>query len=139
MLSENSMVRRAFAAAVKRLFVDVCSVYVAEKNVGAGGKVDFARRVLFENLPCRISFDSIGFAKSSGAMQRSRFTRKNLIPAAEISSAVRLFVEPQYDFPEGSEVRVLHEGEELVFRASGYAAVYSSHREIVLSSAERFV
>ncbi len=139
MLSENSLVNRAFHAAVKRLFKDVCTVYIVKKSLGGNGGTAFSKRVLFENIPCRISFDSIGYAKLNGSMERTRFTRKNLIPAAEISSAVRLFVEPQFDIPEGSDVYVLHDGVPLKFRASGYSATYYSHREIVVVPFEKFV
>lgn len=139
MLSKNQVVTGAFTAAVNRLFKDVCTVYVVEKSTGEDGGTVFSKRVLFENIPCRISFDSIGHAKTNGGMERTRFTRKNLIPADEISSEVRLFVEPQFDIPEGSEVYVLHGGEPLKFRAAGYAAAYLSHREIVVVPVEKFV
>lgn len=139
MLSKNSMVSAAVPAAVKLLFTDVCTVFVNEKIEGAGGAARFSRRVLFENIPCRVSFDSISSAKSNGSMERTRFTRKNLIPAAEISSAVRLFVEAEYDIPPGSEIHVLRRGGLLRFCASGYAAVYSSHREIMVVPVEKFV
>lgn len=131
MLSENKMVLNA----VKRLFTDVCTVYVFD---GADGGSN-SGRVLFEKIPCRISYDSIDFAKVNGSMERTRFTRKNLIPAAEISSVIRLFVAPEYAIPAGSEVRVFHGGKERVFRASGYPAVYGSHCEVLMVPAEKFV
>lgn len=139
MLSKNKMVKNAFLGAVKRLYEDVCTVYVIEKSEGRDGSSEFSRRVLFEEIPCRISYDSIGYAKQKGSTERTRFTRKNLIPAAEISCVVRLFVEPQFCIPAGSEICVFREFGCEYFRASGEAAVYSSHREIILIPAEKFV
>lgn len=133
------MVKNAFRGAVKRLFDDVCTVYAIEKAEDKNGASEFSRRVLFEKIPCRISYDSIGFAKQKGSTERTRFTRKNLIPAAEISSVIRLFVEPQFNIPAGSEICVFRDGGCEYFRASGEAAVYSSHREILLIPAEKFV
>lgn len=139
MLSKNTMVKALAGDAVKRLFTDVCTVYSAEKKQGADGQTVFRREVLYENLPCRISFESINYARVGGAMERTRFPRKNLIPAAEISTVVRLFYAADVDIPEGAEVVVERCGELLNYRAAGASAVYSSHREVLLQAAEKFV
>lgn len=139
MLSQNSLVRRAVCAAARLLFTDVCTVYSVVKSTCESGATVFEREVLLENIPCRISFESIGCARVDGAMERTRFPRKNLIPAAEISSVVRLFCAAEYDIPEGAEVYVLHGGELLKYRAAGCSAVYSSHREVLLQAADKFV
>lgn len=127
MLSKNKMVSNA----LKRLHKDVCTIYTidAENNW----------RPIFENIPCRISYDSIDHAKQNGSMERSRFTRKNLIPALEISAVIRLFLDAEYDVPPGSRIRVIRNDKPHYFRAAGYGASYASHREVLIIPSEKFV
>ena len=125
-LSENKMVRNA----VKRLYEDVCTVYNADD--------DGNWKIAAENIPCRISYDSINYAKQNGSMERSRFTRKNLIPALEISAVVRLFFDAEILISAGSRICVIHGNSPLYFRAAGYSAAYTSHNEVLIVPIERF-
>lgn len=127
MLSKNKMVR----GALRGLHKDVCTIYTVD------AENDW--KPLYENIPCRISYDSISQAKQNGSMERSRFTRKNLIPAMEISAVIRLFLEAEYDVPAGSRICVIHNEKPLYFRAAGYSAGYSNHKEILIVPAEKFV
>lgn len=117
--------------AVKRLYKDVCTVY----NIDSENNW----RPVFENIPCRISYDSINYAKQNGSMERSRFTRKNLIPAMEISAVIRLFLDSEYYVAPGSRICVIHNDKLLYFRAAGYTSNYSSHNEVLIVPAEKFV
>lgn len=127
MLSENKMVRNA----VKRLYEDVCTVY----NVDEDGNW----KKVCENIPCRISYDSINYAKQNGSMERSKFTRKNLIPALEISAVVRLIFDAEISISAGSRICVIHGNSPLYFRAAGYSARYTSHSEVLIVPMEKFV
>ena len=127
MLSKNKMVSNALG----RLYKDVCTVYTIDEENNW--------RPVFENIPCRISYDSIGYAKQNGSMERSRFTRKNLIPAMEISAVIRLFLGAEYNIPAGSRICVTHNEIPLYFRAAGYSASYTSHSEVLIVPAEKFV
>lgn len=117
--------------ALKRLHKDVCTVYRVDG--------DNNWRPIFERIPCRISYDSIDRAKQNGSMERSRFTRKNLIPAMEISAVIRLFLDSEYYVAPGSRICVIHNDKLLYFRAAGYTSNYSSHNEVLIVPAEKFV
>lgn len=124
--------------AVESLFDCVCRVIIRKKSKAADGSVRFEDEILYEGLPCRISYESVGSAKKSSRLERPNSTRKNDTLAAEISAYIRLFVSPDADIPPGSDVVVSRAGKEFRFVAAGIAAVYPGHKEIVMTSREEF-
>lgn len=116
----------------RSLFDCVCRVIVKKKRRAEDGSVRFEDEVLYDGIPCRISYEAISPAKKSSRQERINFTRKNDTLAAEISANVKLFVPADADIPPGSTVAVSKAGKELYFVCSGVAAVYSGHREIVM-------
>ncbi len=125
-------------AAAESLYDSVCRVVVRKKNKAADGSTRFEDEVLYEELSCRIAYESVASAKRSSRFDRLNFTRKNDTLAAEISATVRLFVPPDAEIPPGSEIVVSKAGKEYRFASSGIAAVYPGHREIVLMPQEEF-
>ncbi|MDE7229903.1 MAG: hypothetical protein K2N56_05420 [Oscillospiraceae bacterium] len=131
----NGQYSAAFAKAhrfTRSLFDCVCRVIVKKKRSAEDGSVRFEDEVLFDGIPCRISYEAISPAKKSSRQERINFTRKNDTLAAEIAATVKLFVPADVDIPPGSEVIVSKVGREFSFVCSGIAAVYSGHREIVM-------
>lgn len=124
--------------AAESLYDYVCRVIVRKKVKAADGSFRFEDKVLYEGLPCRISYESVSSAKRSSRLERLNFTRKNDTLAAEISATVRLFVSPDADIPPGSKVVVSGVDKEFCFVSSGIAAVYPGHKEIVLISSEEY-
>lgn len=124
--------------ACEALFDCECRVIVQKKYKAADGSVKLKDEVLFENLPCRLSYGTLSTAKKGSRLERLSFTRKNDTLAAEISATVRLFVSADADIPPGSKVVVLKEGREMQFICSGIAAVYPGHREILMAAREEF-
>ena len=124
--------------ACEALFDCGCRVIVQKKHKAADGSTKFKDEVLYEGLPCRISYEQLSPAKKSSRLERLSFTRKNDTLAAEISAAVKLFVSADADIPPGSKIVVYKEGKELCFVCSGIAAVYPSHREIIMVSQEEY-
>lgn len=124
--------------ACEALFDCECRVIVRKKYKAADGSTKFKDEVLFERLPCRISYEQMSSAKKSSRLERLSFTRKNDTLAAEISAAVRLFVSADADIPPGSKIVVNKEGRELCFVCSGIAAVYPGHREILMAAQEEY-
>lgn len=116
----------------RSLFDCVCRVVVKKKYKAADGSVRLEDEVLYDGIPCRISYEAISPAKKSSRQERINFARKNDTLAAEISAEVKLFVPADADIPPGSTVVVSKAGKELYFVCSGVAAVYSGHREIVM-------
>lgn len=128
---------KAFKA-VESLYDCRCRVIVRKKLKSADGSVRFENEVLYEGLPCRISYEAISSAKKSSRQERLNFTRKNDTLAEEISATVKLFFSPSADIPPGSEIVVFKEGAEFHYVSAGIAAVYPGHKEIVLVSREEF-
>lgn len=124
--------------ACEALFDCECRVVVREKYKAADGSVQFKKEVLYEGLPCRISYESVNPSKKSSRLERLSFTRKNDTLAAEILATVKLFVSADADIPPGSEIVVMKEGRELCFVSSGIAAVYPGHKEIMMAAREEF-
>ena len=125
----------AFAKAhrfTRSLFDCACRVIVKKKHRAEDGSVRLEDEILYDGIPCRISYEAISPAKKSSRQERVNFTRKNDILSAEISAEVKLFVPVEADIPPGSTVVVSKAGKELYFVCSGVAAVYSGHREIVM-------
>ncbi len=133
-MGQRGTVRKA----VESLYDCVCRVITKRKSKAADGSVRFKNVILYEDLPCRISYESVGSAKKSSRLERPNSTRKNDTLAAEISAYVRLFVSPSADIPPGSAVVVSKAGKEFHFVAAGIAAVYPGHKEIVMVSREEF-
>lgn len=124
--------------AAESLYDSVCRVVVRKKDKAADGSTRFADEVLYEELPCRIAYESVVSAKRSSRLERLNFTRKNDTLASEISATVRLFVPPDAEIPPGSEIVVSKAGKEYRFASSGIAAVYPGHKEIVMIPREEF-
>lgn len=130
--------RDAARKAAESLYDCVCRVVIQKKTKAADGSVRFEDEILYEGLPCRISYESVGSAKKSSRLERPNSTRKNDTLAAEISAYIRLFVSPDADIPPGSAVVVSKADREIHFVAAGIAAVYPGHKEIVMVSREEF-
>ncbi len=140
-MTQDGQYSAAFAKAHKftrPLFDCVCRVIVKKKHRAEDGSARLEDEVLYDGIPCRISYEAISPAKKSSRQERINFTRKNDTLAAEISATVKLFVSADADIPPGSEVIVSKAGKELYFVCSGAAAVYSGHREIVMIPREEF-
>ena len=72
-----------------------------------------------KQLPCRLSFES-----SRAASQTET--------AAAVAQGVKLFLAPDIAVPAGSKIVVTQNGRTTVYAASGEAAVYPTHQEIML-------
>ena len=135
---EMSMIPNDLQKEVGSLYDCVCRV-VIRKKIGQGdGSVRFEDELLYASLPCRLSYETVGAAKKSGRPERQNSMRKNDILAEEICLSVKLFFSPTADIPPGSTVVVSKAGEEYVFVSAGIAAVYPSHKEIILTAREKF-
>lgn len=109
-----------YANALRRLWAGVCSVYVKRDEVSqSNGKNESQSVLLYEALPCRISFSSIPVAKEDGT-------------AAEVFQTIKLFVDRSVDIPPGSRLDITQNGETESYACSGTPAVYSTHKEIML-------
>ena len=134
----SNMWQNAAHLACEALFDCGCRVIVRKKYKAADGSTQFNEEVLYENIPCRISYESLDPSKRSSRLDRMNFSRKNDTLSSEISATVKLFVSADNDIPPGSRIVVFKEGKELCFVSSGIAAIYPGHKEIMMVSQEEY-
>ena len=124
--------------ACEALFDCVCKVMVRNKFKAWDGSTRFKDEVLYDGLPCRISYESVSTSKKSSRFERTSLTRKNNTLGSEISATARLFVSADADIPPGSKIFIFKDGREFRFVSSGIAAVYPGHREILMAAYEEY-
>ena len=81
--------------------------------------------VVLENVPCRLSFESVAPVQQTET-------------AAAVSQTVKLFVSPEIVIIPGSKLTVTQNGVTTDYKGSSIAAVYTTHQEIMLDLFERW-
>ena len=102
----------------KLLHRDRCDIYSFVPQQGSSGTV-MAKIMIFEGLPCRLSF-----VHSAPALP------SETVSSSEISAV--LFAGSGVSVPEGCEIRVFRGGVSYLFSAVGISKIYGSHCEIPL-------
>jgi hypothetical protein len=110
------MVRKAV---LKTLWNDTCTVYVQTKVQNPNNKrTEFVESVLFENEPCKLSFES-NTTSGNGNV-------------ASVSQSVKLFLDNGLLIPSGSKIVVKRADNTFTYKNSGEPSVFSAHQEISL-------
>lgn len=113
-------------AILKRLWKDVCSVYVQEEHVNLNNKrTQFTETLLFENEPCKLSFESALPSDAAGNV-------------SSVSQKVKLFIGNNVTIPEGSKVCVTRGDKVYTYKSSGIPSVFTEHQEIALEIFDRW-
>lgn len=107
--------------AIQSLWTGVCNIFGFKDVEDKYGATIHTEVVLFENLPCRLSFKNI-----SQTSQTESF--------AVSSQIVKLFIAPEVYVPPGSVIEVTQNGVTRKYKHSGISAVYTNHQEIVLEA-----
>ena len=110
----------AYAKAVKTLWSGRCDVFILE-NVKdeMSGRTKQREARLYENEPCRITYDSVS-------------TTEQTQGAAKRVQTVTLHIDKSVNIPAGSRISVTQNGVTELYKQSGVPAVYSVHQEIPL-------
>lgn len=74
---------------------------------------------VIENQPCKLSFEKLNAVVQTDT-------------AAAISQGTKLFIAPEVEVKGGSKIVVVQNGVTTEYSASGEAAVYPTHKEIML-------
>lgn len=106
---------------IQSLWAGVCNIFGFKDVEDEYGATSHAEVMLFENLPCRLSFKNI-----SQTSQTESF--------AVSSQVVKLFIAPDVYVPPGSVIEVTQNGITRKYKHSGISAVYTNHQEIVLEA-----
>lgn len=110
-------------AALETLYTDRCTIYGSSPTVDATTALtSFVDSTLESDVPCRLSFERLDAAGGDNA--------------ASAQQGVKLFLPPCVDVPVGSHVSVNRCGRQLYYRCSGFAGLYKSHQEIILTAEE---
>lgn len=106
--------------ALEFLWKGRCTVKTMEEVFNEVTKrTEFVEVVRFENVPCKLSFETVTAAKEKDY-------------AAAVGQVVKLFIGNEYDIPPGSKITVTQNGKTTDYERSGEPAIYSNHQEIVL-------
>jgi len=106
--------------AIESTYEGICSIveygdiFDEQTKITSQGEI-----VVLEGQPCKLSFETISAANQSDT-------------AASVSQRTKLFVSPKIIVDPGSKIVVTQNGVTTEYSASGEAAVYFSHQEIML-------
>lgn len=120
MVIPHDLVRKA----IESRYDNVCSIYVYQDVFDEDTKQTKRERVLMlENIPCRLSYQTQAFASLVS-------TQADGIP--EAYQSVKMFIAPELDIPENSEIEVNRYGRLLKFKRSSVPVIHSNHQEVMV-------
>ena len=120
MVIPHKLVRKA----IESRYESTCSVYVYDDVFDPDTKQTKRERVLLiENQPCRLSYQTQAFASLVS-------TQTDGIPASYQSTKV--FLAPELDIPENSEIEVNWQGRLLKFKRSSVPVIHTNHQEVMV-------
>ena len=106
--------------ALQKLWNDTCSVYTYGKTVNATTKrTEFAETLLYDNQPCKLSFESLSATAEDNHAPR-------------ITQGVKLFVDNLLSIPDGSKVVITRGSNTFTYKSSGEPGIFTNHQEINL-------
>lgn len=112
--------------AIETLYTGICSISEYRAVEDKVTKITAFKEVLiYKDYPCRVSFNSIHKADSSG-----------IITGA--SQSVKLFICSRVDINPGSKITVVQNGFTGEYKSSGVPAIYSNHQEVLLEIFKEF-
>lgn len=111
--------------ALQKLWTDRCTVIVRVKKKDEQSKLtDFVEETLFEEEPCKLSFESFST------------TGEGNVPS--LGQAAKLFLSNQKEVPAGSKIVVTRQGKTFTFARSGEPGWFTCHQEINLELWKRW-
>lgn len=112
--------------AIESLYTGICNVIVYDDVTDPETHLtEKDEVVVFENIPCKLSFERVNSNVSSETY-------------SEKGQGVKLFVNPELVVPPGSKIVVEQNNVVNAYKLSGEPAVYASHQEIPLELFERW-
>lgn len=110
---------KEYGKAVKSLWNGRCKVTSKKSETDPDTNMEtFTERVLLEDEPCRISFQS------------SMPVADDTTP--KVYQSIKLFISAEKNIPPGAKITVTQNGRTESYTRSGMPSVYSVHQEIML-------
>lgn len=120
MVIPNELVRKA----IESRYESTCSIYIFDDVFDEDTKQTKRERVaLIENQPCRLSYQTQAFASLVS-------TQNEGVPSAYQST--KIFMSPEIDVPENSEIEVNWQGRNLRFKRSSVPVIHTNHQEVMV-------
>lgn len=106
--------------ALKKLWKDSCTVYIHSKKRNEQTKLtEFVETALFENEPCKLSFESLTTISETAHAPSKR-------------QGAKLFLDNELSIPSGSKIVVTREDKTFEYKKSGEPGMFTHHQEIPL-------
>ena len=110
-----------YKKALQSLWTDKCSVYTYSKTLNELTKrTEFGETLLYSNIPCKLSFDSLATTNSSGDH------------VDEKTQNVKLFLDETMLIPIGSKVVVTRGKNTFIYKVIG-SGIFHNHQEVKLT------
>lgn len=120
MVIPNKLVRKA----LESRYTATCSVYVYQDKFDEDTKQTRRERTaLFVDQPCRLSYQTQAFASLVS-------TQNEGVPSSYQST--KIFLAPELDIPENSEIDVMWFGRKLEFNRSSVPVIHTNHQEVMV-------
>ena len=126
LLARIAKARKNAQFAIESLYEGVCNIYTYEETQADTGENVKDRQLLYEAVPCRISFDNSPAASDADTVDT-------------IAQGITLFLPPLCRIPPGCFIEVTQNGNVTAYQNSGPAKIYATHQEIALNLAEEYV
>lgn len=108
--------------AIESRYEGLCTISINE-TIRVKGVTKTVETVVYEDLPCRLSYQSVQTSTDSDTK-------------ATAYQEIRLFIAPEIEIKEGAKITVTQHGKTNKYRRSGKPLVYSNHQEILLEILE---
>lgn len=120
MVIPHDLVRKA----IESRYESTCSVYVyGDVFDEATKQTRRERKLLIENQPCRLSYQTQAFASLVSSQSDG-------VPSTYQST--KIFMAPELDIPENSEIEVNWQGRLLKFKRSSVPVIHTNHQEVMV-------
>lgn len=107
-----------FTKAIQSIWHDTCTVYV-KSPVKHGVITSFDDVVLYEDLPCRLSYSD------SKTAQEGELVTK-------VGQVITLFLASDVEIPAGAKIAVTHAKTTTIYKQSSQIRVHTNHIEVNL-------
>ncbi len=121
MLSKDEMVR--ISGILTDMFIGTCTIFEVEKYVRENKTIGFNEKVVYSDVPCRLSFNT------NRSVNESADEYGHIL---EVSQKVKLFLSKDIEVRAGSRISISQNGKTYKYKKSGTGRFYQTHQEISL-------
>lgn len=117
MLSQNQLVK--VRNTLEKTYKGKCTITEHQKITKADHSTVFQDVIVYQDKPCRLSFESVT-------------TTDQTESANKLVQTIKLFISPDIVIKPGSKISVKQDNINADYKSSGVSAIYPTHQEIYL-------